>query len=77
MWYIAPRCLPARRWVTVLVLLLGTPAAFGADAYNLATRQLTIPTIVIGPARGEVMFLGVTFAATPFGSGPGGGMILL
>jgi uncharacterized repeat protein (TIGR03803 family) len=67
--YVSSRCLQARRWVIVLALLIGAPAVYGADTYNIATRQLTIPSIVIGYATYSDMVVTVgTIVSGPSGN---------
>src|ERR1700689_3416777 len=49
----------ARPLVTCLLVLIGASAASAADTYNLATRQLTMPTVVIGGATYSNMIVPV------------------
>src|ERR1700686_689683 len=61
----------ARTLFTAFLLLGCTATAWGADSYNPANRQLTIPTISIGSAvyRNMVVTVG-SLISGPTGSSP-------
>jgi hypothetical protein len=59
--------------LTTVLWLAGTAASHGADSYNPATRQLTIPTVTIGSATySNVVVTIVNIVSGPTGTAPTG-----
>jgi hypothetical protein len=74
------RCLSSLRHhaqslTAALLFLVGAAAAYGADSYNPANKQLTIPTIAIGSATYSNMVVTVgKIISGPTGTSPNGSL---